>query len=287
VRAAPRERTAPRPSLPTQAAAIAPRPGLFASSGERAFVKAWRARDIAALRQVAADDPRTTFVCAVVLPPLLVNAGDFAGALEAARPAGEALGSLESDPLFAKYLSGTLVEVSIAAGVTATIRVDHTAIGLVYAELLQQTEHLTEAIAVAASLPAGDCETLSLADLYDEASEWDKAIAATDGVTAQDDITALTLVYRGIAFREKGLYEAARECFKAALASRKRDKAVRHKALFERAETYIREGKKALGRKDLEHIVAEDSDYPGVADALAGLGSAPDSGVSVAEGGTS
>jgi hypothetical protein len=61
-------------------------------------------------------------------------------------------------------------------------------------------------------------------------------------VSNQDDATALLCVFRGIAFREQGYYEATREAFKEALRSKKRDPVVRHRALLERAKSYLNEG---------------------------------------------
>jgi len=90
----------------------------------------------------------------------------------------------------------------------------------------------------------------------------------TEGVSNQDDGTALLCVFRGIAFREQGFHEAAREALKEALRSKKRDPVVRHRALLERAKSYLSEGKRALARKDLERILAEDSDYDGLRELL-------------------
>jgi hypothetical protein len=40
---------------------------------------------------------------------------------------------------------------------------------------------------------------------------------------------------------------------------------------MERGRTYEAEGKRAMARKDLERIMAEDSTYEGLAEALANL----------------
>ncbi len=56
------------------------------------------------------------------------------------------------------------------------------------------------------------------------------------------------------------------------LKTKKRDPVVRHRALLERARTYVSEGKKAQARKDLERIMAEDSDYEGLKEAMDDLG---------------
>jgi Tfp pilus assembly protein PilF len=41
--------------------------------------------------------------------------------------------------------------------------------------------------------------------------------------------------------------------------------------LAERSQNYVAQGKKAQARKDLERILAEDSDYPGLRERLADL----------------
>jgi len=46
---------------------------------------------------------------------------------------------------------------------------------------------------------------------------------------------------------------------------------VRHRAWFERSRCYLEEGQRARARQDLERILAEDSDYEGLAEALAAL----------------
>jgi tetratricopeptide (TPR) repeat protein len=77
---------------------------------------------------------------------------------------------------------------------------------------------------------------------------------------------------RGVALREVGHFDAARDAFKEALKSKKREPVVRHRALLERARCCEAEGKRAGARKDLELILAEDSSYPGLQDSLTELG---------------
>jgi Tfp pilus assembly protein PilF len=59
--------------------------------------------------------------------------------------------------------------------------------------------------------------------------------------------------------------------FKEALKSKSRDADVRHLGLSERAYTYLAENKKAMARKDLEKILAEDASYPEVRERLGEL----------------
>jgi hypothetical protein len=80
----------------------------------------------------------------------------------------------------------------------------------------------------------------------------------------EDGASALLLVFRGAALREQGYKDAAHEAFKEALKSRSRSATIRHHALFERATNFEAQGTKAMARKDLERILAEDSIYPDV-----------------------
>jgi hypothetical protein len=59
--------------------------------------------------------------------------------------------------------------------------------------------------------------------------------------------------------------------FKEALKSKSRDRDKRHLALSERARTYLAENKKAMARKDLERILAENAGYEGVRERLSEL----------------
>jgi hypothetical protein len=69
----------------------------------------------------------------------------------------------------------------------------------------------------------------------------------------------------------KRFYDAAQESLKEALRPRSRSAPIRHMVLAERAQNYLAQGKRAMERKDLERILAEDSSYEGVRDQLAEL----------------
>jgi hypothetical protein len=90
----------------------------------------------------------------------------------------------------------------------------------------------------------------------------------TNAVTNEDDATALLCVFRGAALREQGHLDAARAALKEALRSRSRDPAVRHRALLERARTFLAQNQRALARKDLERILGDDAAYPGLQELL-------------------
>jgi tetratricopeptide (TPR) repeat protein len=172
------------------------------------------------------------------------------------------------DRFISKYLY-TRLTLGIAAGVTAEVPVNRDAVGLALAELRQEAGDVDSAIEVVEQLEPTTYAAVSLAELYALAGRYDDVIALSEGIKNEDDASALLLCYRGIALREQGFYDAAHEAFKAALRSRSRAAPIRHLALFERAQNYLVQRKKAMARKDLERIMAEDSDYEGVREQLA------------------
>jgi hypothetical protein len=56
---------------------------------------------------------------------------------------------------------------------------------------------------------------VSVAELYIARSRWDTVIEITNSIPATDYFFGFLLDQRGVAFREKGHIEAAREMFKA------------------------------------------------------------------------
>jgi tetratricopeptide (TPR) repeat protein len=134
---------------------------------------------------------------------------------------------------------------------------------------------LEGAIDVVEQLEPTTYAAVSLAELYAQADRWDDVIELTEGIKNDDHAAALLCVFRGQAFRAQGFHDAAHEALKEALRSRSRAAPIRHLALAERAQNYLAQRKKAQARKDLERILAEDSDYEGVREQLATLANSP------------
>jgi len=181
-------------------------------------------------------------------------------------------GKIEDHPFVQKYLrAGSMVMINIATGVHVTLPISHDAVGLALAEIEQLLGNTQAAIRVVEGVEPSVIAAVSLADLYLAAGEYDEIIKISNGVTNVDDPTALLVTLRGIAFREQGLNTSALVSFREALKSIKRDPAIRHRALVERALTHRNEGRKAQARKDLEKVLAEDSEYPDIRDLIAQL----------------
>ncbi len=173
-------------------------------------------------------------------------------------------------PFVVKYLT-THIALHIAPGITADLPLGRDAVGLALAELKQRAGDLDGAIETVEQLTPTTYAAVSLAELYAQAARWDDVVDLTEGVKNDDDASALLLCYRGSAFRAKEYYDAANESLKEALRKRSQPAEIRHLALSERAESYLAQGKKAQARKDLERILAEDSNYEGVRERLAEL----------------
>ena len=133
-----------------------------------------------------------------------------------------------------------------------------------YIELLQLDERYTEALEVAESLIPDQISALAVCENEVQLRRWKDVLATTEDVENVDDATALLLIFRAIALREEGMLDAAIESLRLARSSKKRHEDVLNKALYERSFIYEKQGKKALARKDLEKIIATDSDFPGV-----------------------
>jgi tetratricopeptide (TPR) repeat protein len=177
-----------------------------------------------------------------------------------------------ADAFISKYLPTSRVVAEIATGVTATLPFTRDGIGLLLAEVHQALRDDEAAIHVVEQVEPTADAAVSLAELYTKTGRYEDVIELTEGIANHDEATALLCIFRGIAFREQSYFDAAREVLKEALKTKQRDPFVRHRALLERARTYAAEGKKAQARKDLERIMAEDSDYDGLQEAMHDLG---------------
>jgi tetratricopeptide (TPR) repeat protein len=176
-----------------------------------------------------------------------------------------------NDRTVLKYFSGITPQVSLSHGIFTQETYNIQTFSFMYAELLQHREKFAEALSVIESIDVNQYTAISVADIEITMKDYDAAIETTEDIENEDDATAMLLILRGIAFREKEMYDGALECFKRALAKKDRSEVMKHRALFERAENYTRMGKKAMAIKDLEKILVDDSDYPAVNEKLVEL----------------
>jgi tetratricopeptide (TPR) repeat protein len=176
-------------------------------------------------------------------------------------------------PLVQEYFPGIIPAVQITPGIHANERFNLTALGLIYAEILQIQGRYEDALAVIEEIDSDQMTAISMADIEISLKRFDDAIATTEDVENIDDATAMLLILRGIAFREQNFLEASLECLKQAIAKRTRSEMVLNRGLWERAYTYERMGKKAMAKKDLEKILSREPAYSGLAERLSALNS--------------
>ncbi len=173
-----------------------------------------------------------------------------------------------ADKLVVKYLSAIYPQTRITHGIWTFLPYNEQLFGFIYAELLQDDARYEDALGVLSELDPDQMVAISIADIEISMKDFDGAIETTEDIENEDDATAMLLILRGVAFRGKGLNEAALECFKRALAKKDRSQELIHRARFERADTYIALGKESMAVKDLEKILVDEPSYPGVEERL-------------------
>jgi len=255
----------------TPQAAAPAKPGLFAPRAEKDLFDIVRRQNWERLPTLAAAHPDWRPLIAALDGLLALSRDDRPRAREALEFAFASDIDPATHPFVQRYLPRASIQLAIASGVTAELPFDRQAIGLALAELRQDAGDPNGAIDIVEQLEPTTPAAVSLAELYMEAGRPGEAITMTNGVANEDEATALLCVFRGAALRETGAHGASLEALKEALRSRKRAAEIRHRALIERSATYLALGKPAMARKDLERIQAEDSNYPGLTDALSSL----------------
>jgi tetratricopeptide (TPR) repeat protein len=258
------------PQQPRRALPPAPRkPGLFAPKGEKQLYKSIRDDDVQGMKRVG-DEHAEFRVPAWSVAGMLLMHDEPAVATQLLQAVFDTGRDPSAEPFAIKYLE-TGTTISIAQGVTAELPINRDAVGLALGELYQSEGNLVAAIDTVEQLEPTTHAAVSLAELYVQAERYSDVVELTDGVKNQDDASALLLCFRGVALREQGHPPAAHEALKEALRSRSRMASIRHLALSERATNYLAQGKKAMARKDLERILAEDSTFEAVGERLAQL----------------
>ncbi|MEX0767550.1 MAG: DUF4236 domain-containing protein [Microthrixaceae bacterium] len=270
--AAAREAIPATPTTAPTAQPIAPRkkPGWFAPKPEKALYRAMAASDVLQLEHIAREQPSVSVAAACLAGLLQMQAEQAQLATNMLMLVWSSGKEPAADPFIQKYVAITFTLV-LAPGVSAPLSLSRNTVGLALAELLQLLGSRSEAVDIVEQLEPTAATAISLAELYSELGRWAEVVELTDEVTNQDDLTALLCVFRGVAMRELAYYDAARIAFKEALKTKQRNPVIRHRAWLERARCYEREGKRSLARKDLERILAEDSTYVGLTEALAEL----------------
>ena len=253
------------------------KPGLFASGPEKRLHKALLSSDAGAVNELANSEPRVSLAAHTFAALMIADdSAEASRECEAHIVAALTLGLPETDPFISKYAESVACSLGVTPQLSVSMPLSRVLLVLLYIENLQEQKRFDEAAKYLESEPVNPFVTLSKAELFVSMERWDDIITLTTGIENTDDFSALMLTYRGIAFREQGFFDAAREAFADALRSKKRSVEIRHLSLFARAQASIDQNRHAAARKDLEKILNEDPDYPGLRDEIAQLrGSEP------------
>jgi len=99
-----------------------------------------------------------------------------------------------------------------------------------------------------------------LCELYQRLGDWDEIIHLVGhfNITNVDDATLVLRSYQAMAMANSHLEEAALEVLKDCLRSKKRNPGLLQTALYTRAQIYKNAGKRALAKRDLSRIYAQN-----------------------------
>ncbi|MBO0907805.1 DUF4236 domain-containing protein [Arthrobacter sunyaminii] len=264
---------ATRPASKPIPAPQPPTPGLFAPKWEKELYKAvLGSPDYASLASIGADYPPARPLASLLEATLVsVPAGDIQRGLELMSWLFSTGYDPARDEFVQKYLPDASFTLAVADGVTVQLPPTRNLIGLLLGELLQAADNISAAVDVVEQVEPGTVAAVSLAELYAKQGRWDDVVDLTEGLSNVDEAATFLLIQRGMAFRELGYFDAARESFKEALRIRSRPPELRQRALVERGLTHLRDGKRSMARKDFEKVLAENSSYPGLREHLASM----------------
>src|SRR5436853_1997874 len=275
-------RSAParKQQAPAAAAAAVLKAGAFAPREEKDFVSGVNAyrqgqyqRALASFQAVAAADTTNVHIAEEFFAGLCLVGLDRA---PEAIPYFEAVLASDfpvPDRLMEKYGVGGAMEIGITSVVSVTIPMSTLAVALMLAEIYQRTDRRQQAIDLLESsgshAPTEPAFALSLADLYDEAEEYQEVVRVTDGYQSNDeDVSLCILGYRAYAMTQLGLGEAALAITKEGLKSKKRRAALLVLLRYVRAQAYETVGKLAMAKKEFEKVYSEQADFADVAERL-------------------
>lgn len=179
-------------------------------------------------------------------------------------------GAPDDDNEVAGYAAALRVTAT-AAGLPIPLPLGRLLVGLLVGMLHEERGELAEAQSAAQSLPDGAVARLAQADLALRCGNPEAVVSRTDAIDNTDDVTAMALAVRAAALRALGHDAAAVVVAREALRFPSRSAIARHRARFESGSAEAHLGHDAKARNQFEKILAEDSTYPGVHEALGEL----------------
>jgi tetratricopeptide (TPR) repeat protein len=110
--------------------------------------------------------------------------------------------------------------------------------------------------------------TVLLSNLYAQAEERDEVVQLTAGVSNEDDVTLLLRLQQAQALEQQGVPDAALEAYRDALKSKSRNRELLKRARYQRAKLHLDKGRRAMAKRDIGRLYADDPNYRDVAELL-------------------
>jgi tetratricopeptide (TPR) repeat protein len=235
------------------------KPGMMASKGEKAFHAAVTSGVPADMLATAGQHPKWQSAANAIAGLLMLESDLDRGmeVLEAAIGDEEDVGK---NHFVHKYLPEAGLSVVIAAGVMVHLPLQRNSLVLLLAELHQARGDAPAAIAILEAAEATTHIRLSLTELLFETEQFERVVAVTQGVANDDDVTALTLAYRGRALTELGRDDEAIAALARALEYPNRAESVKAIALVGRGTIHQRRGEHILAQNDFTQALMEVPD---------------------------
>ncbi|MEN9324881.1 MAG: hypothetical protein RL414_635 [Actinomycetota bacterium] len=244
------------------------KPGVFASKAERSMFEVLKEPTIEGCESVAKEYPETEPLMSYLSVSLQNKEMDNEKYAPLIASIWNRRSEILKDRYYQKYIGGIKTTIPVVPGITFTTVFNMRALGFFYEEILQNIGKFEEALEVLEKLEPDELTHLATAELELQLKRFDDVLETTEEVVNEDDHSAILLVFRGIALRELGHFDAAIETFKLARSVKSRHEDILNKSLYERSIAYEKQGKKAAAIKDLEKILVTDMDFPGVHERL-------------------
>lgn len=246
-----------------------PKPGLFASKGERLIYEALKANlDISLLDQAETivQYSSTARLFKALNLATHEDRASAAGILEKLHNIGY---RPEKDEIVQKYASASKLSIGLAPNSNLNLSLDYDDLTLFLSELYRQQNKFKEASDLLQDVASGLHKTLFICHLCCTAEKYEPILSLTNNLTNNSEEAMLFLIYRAIALSKTGHVDASLATFKEVLRYPSRSLDLRMLGWRERGKVYIGAGKKTLAKKDFERVFAENSEYSEISDLLA------------------
>lgn len=235
-------------------------------------IRAWAEGDLptalALLKQSSAEDGADASYADDLLAGVLsYQLADFQGALPYLERARRT--QSDADELLHKYAPGAIT-IALAEFVAVDVPFGRFSLTLVYADTCDKLGRRPEALD-ALQMAWNDLSDsnsapvlymrLRLCRALVEAEHWQDVLKLTTGQDGEADIPMQLALYRALALEKTDALEAAIHLYQLMLRRKNANAELLRETRYRRGLAYLAVGKKAMARRDLAAVVAEEPEY--------------------------